>query len=68
MKIVSYPVMKITCDICDCTFTFNYNDIDFWPTKTLCRCPLCNKDINLPLTYEEIRKRYGVKDPDEYIV
>lgn len=68
MKIVKYPVMQVTCKRCDCTFTFNYNDINFrylyCDDETHVKCPLCNSPIYLPKNYKEIREKYEIKQED----
>ena len=69
MEIVKYPVMKITCERCDCTFSFDYSDIYFNNpiisyTDTRVYCPLCGHSIHLPNAYKEIRDEYEIKQED----
>lgn len=64
MKIISYPIMQIKCENCDCEFRFNYNDIAVKPLsmggEVYVRCPLCRDAIILPDTYREIRDKYEI--------
>lgn len=69
MKVISYPIMQIKCENCDCKFNFNYNDIYARPLpsgeEVYVRCPLCKDTIVLPNTYKEIRDKYEIPKEGE---
>ena len=63
MKIISYPIMKTECSICNCVFSFNYSDIhfkwnDFRSNYSYVTCPLCGHNITVPDSYADIKEKY----------